>query len=68
VKTNIARRVRKVYSFLGENHDMATPTAPETSSVAASEVPVSRAAQCVILNGISWETYERLLTEHHCQG
>lgn len=43
---------------------MVTQTTPETSSVAASEVPVSRAAQCVILNGISWETYERLLAEH----
>ena len=43
---------------------MSMQTTTETPSTAAHEVPVSRAAQCVILHGISWETYERLLAEH----
>lgn len=39
-------------------------TATETPPVGAYEVLVSHAVQCVILQGISWETYERLLAEH----
>jgi len=43
---------------------MSMQTTSETSPVGTYEAPVSRAAQCVILHGISWETYERLLAEH----
>ncbi len=36
----------------------------ETALPAARQARSSESAQCVILHGISWETYERLLAEH----
>jgi Uma2 family endonuclease len=42
---------------------MQTPA--ETVSPVARPVVSSAAVQCVILEGISWETYERLLAEHN---
>jgi Uma2 family endonuclease len=39
-------------------------THTETDLSAARRVPGAGAAQCVILHGVSWETYERLLAEH----
>jgi Uma2 family endonuclease len=39
-------------------------TYTETALPAARPARSSEPAQCVVLHGISWETYERLLTEH----
>jgi Uma2 family endonuclease len=39
-------------------------TRPETDFSTAGRAPGAGAAQCVILHGVSWETYERLLAEH----
>jgi Uma2 family endonuclease len=39
-------------------------TYTETALPAAHPVRSSESAQCVVLHGISWETYERLLAEH----
>lgn len=42
---------------------MQTHTDPSISRATVSSVP--GAVRCVILEGISWETYERLLAEHN---
>lgn len=39
-------------------------THPETTLPVSPSVRASESAQCVILYGVSWETYERLLAEH----
>ncbi|HXG22822.1 MAG TPA: Uma2 family endonuclease, partial [Methylomirabilota bacterium] len=39
-------------------------TSPETMQPTPASAPPAGATQCVILDSISWETYERLLAEH----
>lgn len=39
-------------------------THPETTLPVSPSVRASKSEQCVILYGVSWETYERLLAEH----
>lgn len=39
-------------------------THPESVSSVAAPLPISTIVHCVVLDGVSWETYERLLAEH----
>jgi Uma2 family endonuclease len=46
------------------NKEFSMQTSPETMQPTPASAPPAGATQCVILDSISWETYERLLAEH----